>query len=282
MSPQIQNVNPSFNIQAPKIYTNPAQLFIEAGPMGISFVILNTGDCFQAVVMYTFPNKLTEAEVNEELEDILKGEPLMKKQYKKIHIIWTYPESILVPPDLFDRDNNAAMLNLVFGDVVKGNVQHEFLYKHNLHNTYRVPGSAAKIFEELLPSATQSHQYSLLVDQLRKGGNELFVLFYTGSLTLMLCKDDKLQVIRNFTYNTPEDIIYHLLNVCRSFDVEPEAAKLRLSGMVDKRSNLYAAVHKYFLQIEFENLPANFTVAEELKSQPPHFFSHLFYQALCV
>lgn len=98
----------------------------------------------------------------------------------------------------------------------------------------------------------------------------------------MLCKEGKLQAIQNFTYNTPEDIVFHLLNVCKAFDVEAGTARLCLSGMVDKKSNLYAAIYKYFLHIEFDNLPANFTVAEELKSVPPHFFSHLFYQAICV
>jgi len=250
--------------------------------MGISFTILNTGDCFQAVQMYSFPNKLTEAEVNEEMQETLGTDPLLKRQYKEIHLIWCFPESILVPPELFDREDSQAMLNLVFGDTRETTISHDFLYKHNLYNVYRVPESMAKIFADKLPAVPQTHQYSLLVDRVRKGGNEFFVLFYTGSLTVMLCKEGNLQAIQNFIYNTPDDIIFHLLNVCKSFEVAPDSARLCLSGMVDKKSNLYAAIYKYFLHIEFDSMPANFTVAEELKSQPPHFFSHLFYQAICV
>lgn len=282
MSPQTQKVNPSFNIQAPKIYTESAKLVIEAGSMGISFTILNTGDCFQAVVMYSFPNKLTETEVNEELQEILHTEPLLKKQYKEIHLIWCYPEAVLVPPQYFEKENSTAMLNLVFGDTGNAVLHHDFLYKHNLHNVYRVPQAASDIMENIFPAVPQSHQYSLLVDRVMKGGNELFVLFYTGTLTAMLCKEGKLQAIQNFNYNTPDDIVFHLLNICRAFEVAPETARLCLSGMVDKRSNLYAAVYKYFLDIEFDSIPAHFTIAEELKSSPPHFFSHLFYQAICV
>lgn len=282
MSPQIQNVIPSFNIQAPKIYTGSAKLVIEAGPMGILFTILNTGDCFQAVLVYSFPNKLTEAEVNEEMQETLNTDPLLKKQYREIHLIWCFPESILVPPDLFDREKSPAMLDLVFGDARKTKIAHDFLYKHNLYNVYRVPESTAAAFEAKFPSVPQTHQYSLLVDRMRKEGNELFVLFYTGSFTAMLCKEGKLQVIQNFIYNTPDDIVFHLLNVCKAFDVSPDSARLCLNGMVDKKSNLYAAIYKYFLHIEFDSTPANFTVAEELKNQPAHFFSHLFYQAICV
>lgn len=282
MLPQTQNVNPSFNIQSPKIYTEAAKLVIEAGPMGISFTILNTGNCFQAVVIYSFPNKLTEAEINEELQEILNTEPLLKKQYKEKQLIWCFPESILVPPALFEKENSSEMLNLVYGDAKKTSLQHDFLYKHNLHNAYRVPRHTGQIISGSLPSVPQSHQYSLLVNRGQKEGNRLFVLFYTGSLTLMLHKEDRLQVIQHFPFHTPEDTVFHLLNVCRAFDVAPDEVRLCLSGLIDKKSNLYAAIYKYFLDISFDEIPAGYTTAEELKPYPPHFFSHLFYEAICV
>ncbi|HAO47579.1 MAG TPA: hypothetical protein DCQ97_11680 [Chitinophagaceae bacterium] len=275
-------MNPSFNIQAPKIYTESAKLVIEAGPMGISFIILNTGDCFQAVVIYAFPNKLTRAEVNEELEEILNTEPLLKKKYKETHIIWSFPESILVPPAFFEKENSDAMLDLVFGDACRPVLHHDFLYRHNLHNVYRVPENTGSLFDTILPSVPQSHQYSLLPGRMVKEGEELFVLFYTGSFTIMLCSDGNLKAIQNFLFNTPEDIVYHLLDTCRAFDTDPSRVRLCLSGLVDKKSNLYMAIYKYFLHIEFDTIPAHFSVAEELKNQPPHFFSHLFYQAICV
>ena len=282
MPAQIQIVNPSFNIQAPGIYSESAQLFIEAGPMGISLAILNTGDCFQAAVVYSFPNKMTEQHVQEELQEILSNEPLLKKQYRKVHIIWCFPESILVPPELMNEENRNEMLNLVFGDARKNSDKQDFLYKHNLHNIYRIPAAISESFAAQLPYATQSHQYSLLANRVLNGGNELYAVFYTNSLTTMLCKEGKLQVIQNFPFNTPEDTSYQLLNVCRSFEVDPASVKLCISGMVDKRSNLYADIYKYFLHIEFDNLPGGFTCVEEIKAHPPHFFSHLFYEALCV
>lgn len=275
-------MNPSFNIQSPRIYTEAAKLVIEAGPTGISFTILNTGNCFQAVVIYSFPNKLTEAEINEELQEILKAEPLLKNQYREKQLIWNFAESILIPPSLFDKENSNGMLNLVYGDARKTALHHDFLYRHNLHNIFRIPQHTNNLFGESLPAVPQSHQYSLLVNRIENGRDTLFVLFYTGSFTLMLCREGKLQVIQQFCFQTPEDIVFHLLNVCKSFDVLPDTLQLCLSGMVDKKSNLYAAIYKYFLHISFDEIPSGYTVAEELKTWPPHFFSNLFFQAVCV
>ena len=278
----MQNVNPSFNIQAPDINTESAQLFIEAGPMGISFVILNTGNCFQAVVSYSFTNTMAGTQVMESLNEILQTESLLTKKYKKTHIFWLYPESILVPPELMKEDSNIEMLNLVYGDAKKNISKSDFLYKHNLYNIYRVPEDVHESFMTQLPFANQTHQYSLLVNRETNGGDELFVNFYSNSLTLMLCKEKKLQAVQNFTYSNPDDTAYHLLNVCKNFEVRPDTVKLYISGLIDKKSNLYTAVYKYFLNIEFYSLPENFTYAREIKEYPPHYFSNLFDLASCV
>ena len=57
-------------------------------------------------------------------------------------------------------------------------------------------------------------------------GNHLFTVFYGNSLTLMLCREGKLQVIQNFTYTHPDDCVFHLLNVCKGFDVQPDIGNL--------------------------------------------------------
>lgn len=251
--------------------------------MGISFVILNTGNCFQAVATYSFPGQLNESQLAEKIKEVLQDDELLRNPFAKTHIIWSYPESILVPPNLVDAGNNHEMLNLVYGDAGGAVIKTDFLYKHNLHNIYRIPEPVREAVEAKFPYAMQTHQYSLLVNrEMNNGEDELFVIFYSNSLTLMLCKGGRLQVIQNFAFSSPEDTAYHLLNVCRSFDVLPAKVKLHISGMIDERSNLYTAIYKYFLTIEFDSLPGNYTYAEEIKDQPPHFFSHLFTQAACV
>jgi len=283
LPPQSQYVNPAFNILTAGIYTGSAELFVEAGPMGISIVVLNIGKCFQAVVTYSFPNKLNEQQLIETMKDVLEADELLQKPYTKTNIIWAFPESILLPPGLVNSDNHGDMLNLVYGDAKKGDLKSDFLYKHNLHNIYRVPGKIARAFESKFPYASQTHQYSLLVNrEMNTAEDELFVVFYTNSLTLMLCKEGRLQVIQGFSFDSPEDTAYHLLNVCKSFDVQPNKVKLHISGMIDEKSNLFTAIYKYFLNIEFDPLPGDYIYAGEIKEYPPHFFSHFFAIASCV
>jgi hypothetical protein len=278
----MQHVNPSCNIQATGINFETAQLFAEAGPTGISLAVLSADNYFNAVVTYAFAARLSDAELTENLKIICSSENLLQQQYSKTHIFWCFAESILVPVELMNADRNVNMLNLVFGDARQGIIHSDFLSRHNLHNVYRLPDAAADIFTTYLPVATQTHLFSALVNRELPAGNHLFTVFYSSSLTIMLCKEDKLQVVQNFIYNNADDCVFHLLNVCKGFDVQPDAVTLHINGMIDEKSGLYAAIYKYFLNMEFDTLPEDYAYADEIKNYPPHFFSHLFELASCV
>ena len=278
----MQHENPSFNIQATEIDFETAQLFTEAGPMGFSLVVLGADNCFKAVVIYPFSPGIIETEIADKLKEICNSENLLKKQYSRSHNFWAFTESILVPAELMNADRNLNMLNLVFGDAKQGIIHSDFLYKHNLHNVYRIPEAVIDTFSAALPVATQTHLFSAIVNRDMPEGNHLFTVFYGNSLTIMLCKEGKLQVIQNFNYTHADDCVFHLLNVCKGFDVQPDSVTLHINGMIDEKSGLYASVYKYFLNIEFDELPGSYTYADEIKNHPPHFFSHLFALASCV
>jgi hypothetical protein len=113
-------------------------------------------------------------------------------------------------------------------------------------------------------------------------GSQVYCIFNTGQLTLLLQKEGKLQAMQNFSYKTPEDAAYHLLNLCRSFETGVKDVTVHLTGMIDAASALYAELYKYFLNIFFEALPEEYEYPEKVRKHPSHYFSHLFAIAKCV
>ncbi|MBK7123723.1 MAG: DUF3822 family protein [Chitinophagaceae bacterium] len=278
----MKHVNPSFSILAAGINFEKAQLFAEAGPSGISLVVLDGDNCFKALVTYAFAAGLNEKELTARFNEICSTEKLLQLKYGKTHIFWSFAESILVPAEFMNAGQNAQMLDLVFGDAKQGIIRSDFLYKHNLHNVYRVPVSVIDVFSVHLPLGLQSHLFTAMVNRDLPAGNHLYANLYSNSLTTMLIKDGKLQVIQNFDYTDPADCVFHLLHVCKGFDVLPDDVILHLNGMIDEQSGLYDAIYKYFLHIGFDALPEGHAYYEPIKVHPPHFFSHLFALASCV
>ncbi len=250
--------------------------------MGLSLVVADSGVCFKAVVIYNFLNGLSEADFVAKLIEVFNNDNLLHKTYAKTHVFWSFPESILVPADLMNADRNSNMLNLVFGDDKPGIIRSDFLYKHNLHNVFRTPVSVVDCFSTFLPVATQTHLFTALVNRDFPMGNHAYTVFYNSSLTIVLSKEKRLQVVQNFDYQDPGDCVFHLLHICKGFDTEPGTVTLHINGMIDKNSVLFEAIYKYFLHIEFDNLPGDFTYDDSIKNQPPHFFGHLFALASCV
>ena len=108
-------VNPSFNIQAPEIDFEAVQLFAEAGPMGISIVVLDKDNCFKAVVTYAFTGGTQENDLAEKFKEIFSSEILLQKQYHKTHIFWSFAQSILVPAELMNADGNHRLCRSFLG-----------------------------------------------------------------------------------------------------------------------------------------------------------------------
>ncbi|UEG49429.1 DUF3822 family protein [Ferruginibacter lapsinanis] len=272
-------MTPLFNIQPIGIDLSTAHLFIEMGEHGLSLYILDDTNTFSSICVYQFPDKLN---VENNIRSILYEEPFLKQKFKKVDIIYCFSESVLVPKELAEMEANKNMLDLVYGDFPDKVIRGDFMFRYGIQNVYRTPKSVEMIMNNLFPTATITHLYSVLPDLVSKQGNNLFAAFCSNHIITLLMKDDKIQVIQKFAYQKPEDAAYHLLNVCVSFDTAVADVNLTLSGMIDTTSNLYNELHKYFEHIEFGSLPDKFQYTDEIANYPSHFFSHLFGIAACV
>lgn len=282
MPAQTQNVNPSFAIRPAETNTAALHLLIEAGPAGISFVIEDDDHAFPALVSYAFSLDMNNDQLASAMDDIIQNEPLFKQQFKKTDVAWAFPEALLVPNEWMNAATAGDMLDLVYGDLNRGEVKSDFMFRHSIHCIYRVPTAVAAVFAKHFLYASQTHQYAVLPDLFPNEATQLYVIFYNNRITAMLHKENKLQAIQNFCYQNPEDAAFHLLDLCRSFDVAPNDVVMKYSGMIDENSSLFITLYKYFLTIHHVDPPENISTAEAIQKYPPHFFSHLFATALCV
>lgn len=272
-------MTPSFNIRSTISSTAQTHLLVEVGRQGISFTVREGNALFSNVVCYHFE---TGDDIADQLQQILAAEELLQQSFTKTDIVWLFADSVLVPHEYFNSSATKETLELVYGDAEQGEIKTDFLFRHNMHNIYRVPTAVESIVKAKFPYANQSHLYSLLPELAGKKDKQLFAIFYPRQLTAVLMINGNVQVMQTFSYANGRDAAYHLLNVCQQFDSSPDETQLHLSGMIDERSNLYSELYKYFLHLQFEPLPQSFEYADGIKEHPQHFFSHLFATAACV
>jgi Protein of unknown function (DUF3822) len=276
-------VEPSFHIQTGNAGSAQQHLLAEAGPQGLSLVCTDADtNTVTACAVYHFAPGISAAAIATQLQQLFDTAPLLAQPYKKTDFVYAFNQAILTPHEVYNAVNNTEMLDGVFGDAAETVLKTDFVYRQNLHNVYRVPAAVNAVVNTAFMAANSTHQYSLLADAYSGEGNRLHAIFYTHSLTVLLRREGKLQVIQHFDYDTPETAAWHLLNTCRNFDVAANDAELVLHGMIDNKSALYAELYKYFQNISFAGLPDGLKYSIEVAAMPHHFFSHLFAMMLCV
>jgi hypothetical protein len=239
-----------------------------------TFVILQE-KTFTALATYQI------ATVNE-LNDLLASENLLHHNFSKVDVVYNNKESVLVPIVLYNSNATNSYIELIYGDTFKGQLKTDFIYKHAIQNIYKIEYTIQKAMFTKFPSATISHQYSLLPDSTGLSGTKLFIVFYQNKFSVLCCKQNQLQVIQQFEYANAHDVTYYLLAIAEQYTLDVNEVELQLCGMINENSALYNELHKYFKHLSFQPLPDVFDYVDDIQTLPSHYFAHTFLFAACV
>jgi hypothetical protein len=276
-------VSTTFKIGTVESVSTDARLLIEVNNQCISYIVIDNSNECVALCSRQFAKDAGGVDRSGNvLKQLVADENILQEDFKSTTIIYSHPQSVMVPSDLLQETQKKEMLELVHGDMSDSFIRTDFLFRQYTHNIYPVPKQVDAIATYLFSSPVSTHLYSLLPDMYQAPGCHLHCIFNATSFIAMLVKEGGLQAIQGFTFKTPEDVAYHLLHLCEAFETDVNETILHLNGMIDKSSSLYAELYKYFLHLEFSSLPDTFTYPEGIDDFPPHYFSHLFAAALCV
>jgi hypothetical protein len=272
----------TFKIGAIENVGSNARLLIEVGQQAISFLVIDNGNECVALYSHHYTPGSSMEKAGDVLKQLVADENILQEDFKSTTVIYSHPQSVMVPSDLLQETQKKEMLELVHGDISDAFIRTDFLFRQYTHNIYPVPKQVDAVVSYLFSSPVSTHLYSLLPDMFQSPGNHLHCIFSPASFTAMLVKEGKLQAIQTFSFKTPEDVAYYLLQICEAFETDINETLLHLNGMIDKSSNLYIELYKYFLNVEFASLPSQYSYPEEINNYPAHYFSHLFAAASCV
>jgi hypothetical protein len=107
-------------------------------------------------------------------------------------------------------------------------------------------------------------------------------IFYPEKFIVAFFSDKELQILQTYEYETPEDVSYYLLKICRQFDVAQQNLNVNVSGLIERDSVLYAELLKYFQHLECDHMPQLLETKGLLQDIPEHYFSPILKMAVCV
>lgn len=264
--------------------TSGYSLYVDTGSDHLSFTVLNKAEG-EFIALQHF--NLEKNNGVSHAREIIEHSEWLKKAYGHTVVVYNFSESILVPEKFYLADLNEQSLELVYGDAHKGELFADHIPEWGLYHIYRVPAALHDALSGYFRNARFSHVYTCLLKTAKQNpsynsdGDELYAVFYNNKLIVSLLKTGELQLLRSFEYETAEDVVYYLLNICKQYGVDCEKVSLVISGLIADHSVMYAELQKYFMFLTLKEEPAGFKYGEAFNEYPSHFFTSIFNTALC-
>ncbi|MBX9785658.1 MAG: DUF3822 family protein [Chitinophagaceae bacterium] len=222
-------------------------LLVQNGNSFCGFVLYNKNDRkVNTWVLYKIKTSLNE----ELLAEIMQQQEWLGNRFRSVQVVDYTQHNTLMPKHLLQSGYEYLPGNLMLG---------------NLHNTvllqdaagealnlYHVPSSAYVGFNRLFENAEWLHHESVVMKQTAAEDAIITVEVWFSTVLIYAQQKGKWQVLQQKNYETPEDVLYHILNCKQQFQMGDEV-KVVLQGMVEENSALYNLLHQYILNLELNN-----------------------------
>lgn len=187
---------------------------------------------------------------------VVIGSRLLDKPYTDKKVFINLHQSVIVPGHLYSKESSSDYLNVIFGNN-SDEVLNDDLNDHlQVSNVYRVPSIVKEVIEKNLAQTTFQHTYTNIIRRLfseiaHLPPDFIKVQFYKSHFIVAVLIQHQLQLIQSYSYTTPVDVLYHLLNICSQFNLS--GTLLQISGMIDQNSSMHDELYKYFKNISTDD-----------------------------
>jgi len=249
---------------------NDARLFIEAGKNHIACWCKKPGDnrlqAFEFFRCHDYsPEKLEEIIDNARLFSRLLTMPVTTTNF-----FWNTDETLCLPPGNDNEDFLNANFDLMFGDSANTKVFSEATGRCIV--AWRIDYAQQHSAQQCFRGAAFTNQYvplfKFLTEEKPVG---FYIFFYPNYFTLLLFKENKLQLAQTRQYSTQEDVLFFVLNVCEQYGVEKNA-DIFCGGFIDERSRLYDTLYQYLEGLQLMQLDENAFATDKFKEFSSHYF----------
>ncbi len=185
------------------------------------------------------------------------------------------PQSVLIPKEL--EEGADLFIKTQFG-IKEGSQIFTNEVNEKMIAGFLIEEERLAIIQKLFPQAEVKSSLGLLVNQalFEATANDAILLLYVGKTTaeLAIVQEGQLLLARCFSFTANEDVLYHLLNACRVFDISPLFLQLVLQGQEQEQDDIYQLLKTYFANLHFAKATAVLQ-HPAFTEVPSHYFTPL-------
>lgn len=259
-----------------------AFLLVQSGEGFIGFAAFQPAEkMVYGWVVFKIDQQRSTFLMEEKLKEITDAHPWVGKHYEKVILVQLSTKNILIPAILNKDENKEHLFELVYGKQKDDIYVKDFVLQQNLVNHYTVEGTLGVVLNQRFPKGQWWHIQSLLLQKQAAEKTTVTATIWFNELQLTVEKNRRWLLLQSYTYHTPEDVLYYILNAMEQLGLAQEDTTVYVQGMIDQRSALYDVLYNYILNLELKNV-LEFQFPGTTEQQPTHLSASLDQILSCV
>jgi hypothetical protein len=207
--------------------------------------------------------------------------------YRKKILVYSGHRFTLVPEQFLE---NRELIEKYF-DINFSKEEKETLHKDHIdvlktYNVFGIDESAQKFIGQvdfdIVIHSMSTYLKSIITTLNITESNSIFIDVQNTYFTVTLFQYGILQLCNAFPYRSSEDILYHIINISKHFNLDPDKETYRFSGILFQDSQLYKILYKYLRQPELMEHPSGLNYHSSVNTIPRHIYYNVFALASCV
>ena len=260
-----------------------SSLYVEIGQYHLAhFVLSSQGDLLTNYSLFSTTDAVNADSVVEFLQQL----SLSQKLYAKQVIVHHSSEVVLMPKEIHTESSEKLILDTVHGEKSEYTIFRDNIDQWNVVNVFEVDDKIIDISSTLFSSVNHTHINSLVMNSVdRKNLNAenglINIIFYPSTIHISVFFGEELKFTQTYFYETKDDVIYYLLSVMATYQLDAENVSVQVSGFIKDESTYMDAIKEYVLNTQCVLPSVNLNALADSKV-PLHYFTPLFLTRQCV
>lgn len=193
------------------------------------------------------------------LQQVTEQQDWLQQSFKSVVIVDYTGRNTWVPQTLATNETETLLLQLMTGSSVQTVTLQDTT--GDAVNLYRVATDSYQALNNQFAGAVWKHYETLMFSSTPSEQALIVAEVWFNTLFIFAQQEGKWLLLQQRQYQTPEDVLYHLLNCKQQWNMGDDVI-VRLQGMVEEQSALYQLLHQYILHLEIQqqlvfSYPAN-------------------------
>ena len=203
------------------------------------------------------------------VKDFLEQEEILDNTFSKVEIAIAAPEYTLVPSRYLDENALEDYLNFNHNVPAGSEIYAERFGGGVVNNiVYAVDRYLLNAIEARFKKFSLQHALTQLVNGLirehKSNDNGMYVNVQRGYIDLVVLHGSQMQLCNSYAYQTPEDLLYYVLNAAQHSNLSTHKDSFVFSGDINQDTAEYQLAQRYLENIGLSKRPTNRLFTPEL------------------